>query len=43
MAEQIFEDLELLQRELEGPPGPHNLARHEVHRQVVVVQLQDLI
>jgi hypothetical protein len=33
MAEEILEHLEFLHRELESPPGPHNLASHEVHRQ----------
>src|SRR6266567_5578997 len=43
MAQQVLEQLEFLHRELERLPSPHDLPRHEVHRQVILLQLEDLI
>jgi hypothetical protein len=43
MAEEILEHLEFLRREIESLPSPHDLASHEVHRQVVLLEPQDLI
>src|ERR1700730_294385 len=43
MAEQVLAHLEFLHGELKRLPSSHNFARHEVHGQVVLLQLQDLI
>src|SRR5437879_8757251 len=43
MPKQILEDLELLHRQLERLSRPGDLARHEVHFQVLVLELEHLI
>src|SRR5262245_45434166 len=43
MAKQVLENLELLHGELDPLPGARDLARHEIHFQILVLQLEDLI
>src|SRR5216684_1208394 len=43
MPQQVLEDLELLYRQLECLSRPDHLARHEIHLEVVLPELQNLV
>src|SRR5262245_54355006 len=43
MAQQKLEDVELLRGQFERLRSPRDLARHEIHFEIVVLELQDLV
>jgi hypothetical protein len=43
MAKQVLENVELFHRELNRLPGPGNLAGHEIHFEIFMLELEHLI